>query len=266
MEDNLERVCGNCQAAHPSEPFQSDFAVCLNAPELKPYLNDILERQDFSRCRRLVERIRFPWDKDACDDFNPIEDAGEELSPELAEKVMELAEEGAPTAGALRDAILIHTLERTDWSHAPADRYVRALRASSTLEAQAEAVRPFGFLIAQGNRAAFDALAGYLRALPAAVTVDDKALRIAILRELKNTREHQGELAHLLVEDLLRTPSNNSTRGWYSEVFRFFEESCHPEIAEEALGPVVNTPHFSARIRSRVQALLDSAALEGRRR
>jgi hypothetical protein len=58
------------------------------------------------------------------------------------------------------------------------------------------------------------------------VTVEDKALRIAILRELKATREHRLELAHLLVEDLLRTPSNNSTRGWYSEVFRFFEASC----------------------------------------
>lgn len=262
MEDNLEHICSNCQAAHPSEPFQSDFAVCLNAPELEPYLDDILERQDFSHCRGLVERIRFPWDQDACDDFDPIEDPGEEWPSELAEKVMKLAEDGALTAEALRQAILIHTFERTDWSRAPVDRYVRAVLAAQTPKGRAEAVNPFGFFIGQGNEAAFDALCEYLRALPPAVAVEDKELRIAVLQALRATREHQRELAHLLVEELLRTPSNNATRGWYSEVFHFFERGCPPEAAEEALGPVLDSPHFSYRIKRRMRAILDSAAWE----
>lgn len=105
MRDNPEPICGNCQAAHPSEPFQSDFAVCLNAPELEPYLDDILERQDFSRCRVLVETLRFPWDETACDSFDPIEDEGLDWSPELTETVMKLAEEGRLTAETLRGAI-----------------------------------------------------------------------------------------------------------------------------------------------------------------
>lgn len=263
MEDNLERVCGYCQAANPSEPFHSDFAVCLNAPELEPYLDDILERQDFSRCRKLVESLRFPWDQGACDDFDPIEDPGEEWPSELAEKVMKLADDGALTAEALEQAILMHTFEQTDWSRAPVDRYVRTLVAAQTPKSRAEAVNPFGFFIGQGNKAAFDALCEYLRTLPPAASLEDKALRIAVLQALRATRKHQRELANLLVEDLLRTPSNNTTRGWYSEVFRFLERGCPPEAVEEALGPLVDSPHFSARIKRRIRTILESAAWEG---
>ncbi len=142
MNDDLERVCGNCEAAHPSEPFQSDFAICLNAPELEPYLDDILERQDFSRCRALVKRIRFRWDQRACDDFDPIEEDGLEWSPDLTGRVIELAEEGRLTADTLRRAILEDAFERTAWSRAPMDDYVRALHAARTLEERTRALRP----------------------------------------------------------------------------------------------------------------------------
>ncbi|MCK5651707.1 MAG: hypothetical protein KAJ42_10035, partial [Gemmatimonadetes bacterium] len=225
MENELEHFCGNCQASHPAEPFQSDFAICLNDPELEPYLDDILERQDFSGCQGLIKRKRFGWDREACDDFDPVEDVGEEWSPELTAKVMKLAEDGNLTAEALEQAILVEAFERTDWSSAPIDRNVRNLQEAKTLGDRKEALRSFGFLISQGNKAAFDALCEYLRALPPARTVEDKALRIEILGQLKFTRDYQRELALLLVEDLLRTASNNTTRGWYSEVFYFFERS-----------------------------------------
>jgi len=262
MENELERFCGNCQASHPAEPFQSDFAICLNDPELEPYLDDILERQDFSGCQGLIKRIRFGWDREVCDDFDPVEDVGEEWSPELTAKVMKLAESGNLTAEALEQAILVDAFERTDWSSAPIDRTVRNLREAKTLDRRKKAVRGFGLFIGHGNKAAFDALCEYLRALPPAETLEDKALRLEILRQLKATWEYKRELAHLLVEELLRTVSNNTTRGWYSEIFYFFERGCPPEITEETLPQMLDSPHFSYRIKRRVRAILEAASWE----
>ncbi len=262
MENELERFCGNCQASHPAEPFQSDFAICLNDPELEPYLDDILERQDFSRCQSLIKRKRFGWDRDVCDDFDPVEDVGEELPPEFTAIVIKLAEEGNLTAEALEQAIRVDAFERTDWSSAPIDRIVRELRDAKTLAGRKKALGSFGFFISQGNKAAFDALCEYVRALPPAETLEDKALRIEILRQLDITWEYRRELAHLLVEELLRTPSNNTTRGWYSEIFYFFERKCPPEIAEEVLPPMLDSPHFSYRIKRRVRTILEAASVE----
>jgi hypothetical protein len=138
----------NCNHAFPSEPFVSDFAICLNDLEFEPYLDDLLE-----------------------------------------------------------------------------------------------------------NQAALDALCIYLKDLPAPASLEETHLRAAILRQLTHTRSHRLKLAKLLVEDLFRTPSNNTTRGWYTAVFHFFETSS-ADIAEKALSPMLDSPQFSYRIKKRVKGIL----------
>jgi len=58
-DEVLARVCGNCHGGHPSGLFESNFAICLRDPEFEPYLDDIIDRQDFSRCQDLVQRKHF---------------------------------------------------------------------------------------------------------------------------------------------------------------------------------------------------------------
>jgi hypothetical protein len=78
--DELERICTNCNSSFPSEPYGSDFAICLNDPEFEPYLDDLLENQDFSRCQELVRQKRFPWEQEACPDFDPVDITDEDTS------------------------------------------------------------------------------------------------------------------------------------------------------------------------------------------
>lgn len=262
--DNLEPLCRNCQAAHPSEPVESDFAICLNAPELEPFLDDILERQDFSRCQDLVERLRFPWGQEGCEEFDPVDLDSVELPPGLARKVEELADRGDLNAETFLRAFASYEFEQTDWSRASADQHVEALTAAGTHRERMKALAPFGFFIGHGNQAAFDALCQYLRALPPPTSPEDKAFRIALLGHLETARDHQREVADLLVQDLLRTPSNHTTRGWYTEVFNFLERRCSPEIVQDVLGPVADSPHFSVRRKKRIRALLQSSMEEGR--
>ena len=255
-----DRTCGECHGVHPSEPYMSDFAICLHDPEFEPYIDDIIERQDFSRCQELVERKRFAWDRGVCDKFDPVEipDEGEECSPELTARVLRLAEGGKLSEEVLQVPILEDAVDRIDWARRPVDDFVRKLTEAKSCEERKEAVRRFGFLIGQGNRAAFEALCGYLRDLPPPESVPEKELRIEILGQLRFIRgpEWEAALAHLLADDLFRTPSNQTTRGWYTEVFNYFERSCPENIAEDALGRILDSPQFSYRIKKRVRGIV----------
>ena len=257
-EFKLMKVCTNCNYSFPSEPFSSDFAICLNDPEFEPYLDDILDNQDFSRCRELVKKKRFSWEQEACDDFDPVEDPDEEvnLSPELSQAINQLAKDGNLTAETFELALLEDTLSRIDWADVPVEEYVEKLNKAKTPETQEEAVRSLGSLILRGDKAAFHALYAYLKDLPPPRMVEQTHLRIEILRQLEYARTSERRLAGLLVKDLFRTPSNNTTRGWYTAVFRFFERSS-ADIAEKALAPMLHSPQFSYRIKRRVRRILD---------
>ncbi len=74
MKGELERLCANCHGSHPAEPAYSEYAICLHDPEFEPYLDDIIDRQDFSRCAHLIESKRFDWGQEACSEFDPVAD------------------------------------------------------------------------------------------------------------------------------------------------------------------------------------------------
>ena len=253
----LLRVCTNCHCSFPSEPFGSNFAICLNDPEFEPYLDEILENQDFSRCQELVDQKRFSWEQEACPDFDPVEDIDEDfpLSPELSGVIERLAKAGHLTTETLEQAVLEDIIDKIDWANVPVDRYVENLNNARTLEAREKAVRSLGGLISLGNRAAFDALCSFLKDLPPPTTVGQTHLRVSILRELSHAYDYWEDLAYLLVEDLFRTPSNNTTRSWYTAVFRFCE-GLPVDVAEKALSPMLASPRFSYRIKKRVRVIL----------
>ncbi|TET83818.1 MAG: hypothetical protein E3J46_11660 [Desulfobacteraceae bacterium] len=257
-ELELERVCTNCNYCFLSEPFASDFVICLNDPEFEPYLDEILEEQDFSRCQDLVKQKRFSWEQEACPDFDPMEFSDEDipLSPELSNAIDQLAKDGNLTSETIQQAIFEDMVDEIDWAKVPVEKYVERLDNAKTPEARKKAVQSFGGLISQKNKAAFNALFSYLKDLPPPTTVEQTHLRIEILRQLKFTLNFQKKLARLLVKDLFRTPSNNTTRGWYTAVFRFFEGSS-ADIAEEALAPMLGSPQFSYRIKERVKNILE---------
>ena len=257
-ELELERVCTNCNYGFLSEPFASDFVICLKDPEFEPYLDEILEEQDFSRCQELVKQKRFSWEQEACPDFDPMEFSDEDipLSTELSSAIDQLAKDGNLTSETIQQAIFEDMIDEIDWAKVPVEKYVERLDNAKTQETRKKAVQSFGHLISQRNKAAFNALFSYLKDLLPPTTVEQTHLRIEILRQLKFTLNFQKKLARLLVKDLFRTPSNNTTRGWYTAVFRFFESSS-ADIAEEALQPILDSPQFSYRIKKRVKMILE---------
>ena len=256
--EELDRICGNCNYSFPANEGISTEAICLKEPEFEPYVERLLDKQDFSCCADLIKSKCFPLNREACDDFDPVELIGEDagFSSELSEDIEALEAEGRLTPENLEAAFAAESFRRTDWSQVPVDDYIGRLYSAATIDAREEAHNGFGFLISQDNRAAFDALIAYLRDLPPPQKPVDCHFRSEVLRQLSWRHEYEAELARVIVEDLFRTPSNNHTRPWYTAVWRFFER-CSPEVAEEALRPILNSPQFSYRIKRRVKGIID---------
>jgi hypothetical protein len=253
--DEVERLCCNCNSSFPSEPVSSEHSICLHDPEFEPFLDDILERQDFGRCSELVKLKRFDWDQEACPDFDPVEDIEVELSPEAVTELEDLAARGELTVEAVQGVLLENTMKRADWREAPVAPYVDAVNRARTAEQRDAALNHLGWLVANGNRAAFDALCDLLRNQEPPATLSQTHFKQELLHYLRFSSEYRNDLADLLVDDLFRTPSNNQTRGWYTAVFRFFECSA-PELADECLGRILGSPRFSYRIKRRVREII----------
>jgi hypothetical protein len=254
--EELDKVCGNCNSFFPAEPGGSSFAICLSDSDFEPYIDQLLNN-DYDCCEKLIALKRFPIDRQACPDFDPIEDCDDEteFSSELTAKIRDLSTKGQLTPDSLRTALAIEPIENIDWSKAPIESYVQRFHAAATVRLQSAALNGLGALVSYGNRAAFDFLCDFFRKLPPAQTPADCHFRAEILRYLRGPLEYERKVARMLVEDLFRTPSNQSTRSWYSEVWKFFK-GCPPEVAEEALLPILDSPKFSYRIKQRVKEII----------
>ena len=257
-DPELDRVCGNCNHSFPTSQGGSDEAICLNDAEFEPYLDRLLDHADFDCCAELIARKQFPLDREACPDFDPLEGIGDdiEIASELSADVQDLASKGQLTPQTLKAVIAAEAFRRTDWSKAPVEEYVARLQAASTVQSRKEALNSIGWLIHAGNKAAFEALCAYLRSLPPARTPEDCHFRVEVLGQLSWRRETDREVAQLLVEDLVQTPSNQHTRPWSTEAWRFFEK-CSSDVAEEAFQPILTSPRFSYRIRRRVRRIIE---------
>lgn len=70
-------------------------------------------------------------------------------------------------------------------------------------------------------------------------------------------------MAGLLIDDLFRTSSTNTTRGWYTAVLDYLARSCPVAIAADALERVLESPRFSYRIKRRVREILAQRTGDG---
>ncbi len=140
--DELDRVCGNCNYSFPAEEGGGVDAICLKDAEFEPYMDRLLDEGDFSCCAALIKRKRFPLDRTACADFDPIDFVdGEEFSPELARDIESLNAKGTLTPENLSMALAKESFRTTDWSKAPVDDYIERLDKAATFHARREAVR-----------------------------------------------------------------------------------------------------------------------------
>ena len=249
-----EPLCADCNHCYPATNGQTSMSICLLDAAFDPYIEDLMENADYSNCRDLIEEKQFDMARPACDRFQPCERIEIDGSPQMLEDLVELFKQGNVTEEAVENLVLDEWVRQTDWTTLPMDDLATALREAESLEEQKETVNQLGGYIALGNEQAFHLLKDFFRELPPPERAEENSLRTQILKQL-DYADRRREIAPLVLEDLLDIPSNNTTRRWYVEAFKFFARC--PEEVREGIGErIVDSDHFSYRLKRKAREQL----------
>jgi hypothetical protein len=255
VDVEIEKICLNCGAFFPASfDLPDDFGICLNDPEFDPFVDDILDHEDFTSCQELVERKKFNGEREACSDFEPAEDIEIEDDTPLGRELKRLMDAGQLNADTFGQALSEDQVRNIDWTQMPVDRQKDQLKHPDT---QDRAVKSLGGMISLGNREAFMALSQFLKDLPPPSTIQEVHFRKDILAYLRRSKE-KGALLPFLMDALYRTPSNNTTRQWISDILKFmedlpFEQVCGP------LERMIRDKRFSYRLKRKMKYVLAQA-------
>ncbi len=101
-----KNTCFDCTYSFPAAEGDDDYIVCLNDPIFDSYADEIAE-QDFSRCKKLVQENRLPYDRPACDKFEACKmfEIPDELLLETLTNIEGLEEDDSPAANRLKERL-----------------------------------------------------------------------------------------------------------------------------------------------------------------
>jgi len=256
-DEGMERICWNCNNFFPEKEFgTTEMGICLNDKVFEPYLEELLEKANYDCCRELIERMKFSGNRDACPDFSGAEwkEVAEiDDESELGKKLLSLAENGKLSRETFMDILVEEQIRNIDWKTLPVDSYAAQLKGTNRKKRE-EAISSLGALITHGNSAAFQELFDYFRRLPPPKTIEDVWFKKEILRQFWHT-DSKIPLARQLIQELYETPSNNTTRQWISEIFRFLE-TCPLDEIRKPLEDMLKDKRFSFRLKQKMKDIL----------
>lgn len=253
-EGKLEAICFNCNQFFPTSMDEpTEFGICLSDNAFEPFIDELLENPKTASCQELIHCKKFSGEQEACHDFEEIEEGIEidENSP-LGVALSRLIETGELNRESFKAALLEEQIRNIDWKTIPVDQYVTQLNSSDPKEQQT-AISGLSGLIALGNMEAFHELFIFFKQLPSPTTIAEVHFKIELLRHFN----HSSTRTMLIPEyELYQTASNNTTRQWITEIFRFLESSPRGEI-REPLEKMLRDKRFSHRLKKKMRKILN---------
>ena len=155
------------------------------------------------------------------------------------------------------DKVLHKTLEKQndniDWETVPIDKQMTKLKSKDPLKRE-EAISNMSGLIAFGNTKALNELLNYFISLPPAQSIENVRHKIELLKKLGHRDKNIDLLPHL-IDELYQTSSNNTTRQWITDIFRFLKNSPQ-ELVREPLQKMSKDKRFSYRLKQKMKDIL----------
>ncbi len=252
--EKLEKICWNCTHFFPATMEEAtEFGICLNHEEFEPFIEELLENSDYSCCQDLVDRKKYEGDREACEDYEETEGIEIDDDSPLGRELRRLIEAGELTPETFEQALLEEQIRNIDWTTMPVDKYEAKLKDPSPGKRQ-EAISSLHAMISLGNKQALLALVNFLRGLPLPETIEEVHFKKDILRRLDRP-ETREVLIPYLIDELYQIPSNNTTRQWISEIFRFLEYS-PIELIRDPLEQMINDKRFSYKLKLKMKSIL----------
>ena len=247
MDEELARVCMNCHSYYPDrldEP--TEFGICLNDSDFEPYLDELLEKQNFNCCKELIARKKFDGNKEACQDFEMVEIKED---PILEQELEELAKDDNINEETVEEIFLAYSLRNRS-----VEEYAKKLESPSS-EVRLKTIETLAGFASFKNKEASELLINFFRNIPPPETLEEVHFKIKVFGFV-NRGEFRKELVPVLVKDLYNTSSNNTTRQWITEIFRFFQR-CSIEDIREPLEKMLKEKCFSFRIKNKIKEILE---------
>lgn len=135
----------------------------------------------------------------------------------------------------------------------PMESYTELLTSKSKKEVES-GVNTLYLIMAQGNERAFTALCEYYSNLPPARRLEDVHWKTELLEKLYQGK-NKKELFDCLVQELYKTPSNNTTRSLITKIFRIMN-SLPADLMEDQLLKMLKEKRFSYRLKDKMKELL----------
>ena len=221
----FDKICLNCSSFfREDEDFATDMGVCVNDPAFQPFEEDIWENGDFSNCHELYLEKRFNGDCEPCADYEEPE-------------IMEVDEDD--------EFPMVENLSRQDF-----EKYCQYIHDENTTIAE-NALAKMSYYIYTRNEEAYQVMLDHYRSLGPAEGLEEVHRRIKII-EVLASRGKKAEMVEVLVNELFRTQSNNTTRKLYTKILDRL--SRYPvELIQDPLLDLLDKKKYSTRIKNRIQ-------------
>ena len=259
-KEKLERICWNCnQFLSSSMEEATEYGICLSDEDFAPFIDELLEKSNYSCCQDLIDSKKFLGEREACENYEEMELMEIDDNSPLGQELERLGESGELNPETFKAALLEEQIRNIDWKTAPVDRYVKQLESSEKEEREA-GVSSLGAMIAFGNKEAFKQLLKYFKKLPPPKILEEVYFKKEVLRQLEHNKA-RWQMLPCLIDKLYKTPSNNTTRQWISAIFRFLEYAPKDKV-REPLEKMLKDKRFSYRLKKKMKNILRSDHFE----
>lgn len=225
-----DNICQNCNSFFGDiRDTETGLGICLSDEIFDSFIDDIMESSDFTCCYDLYLEKRFNGERAACAHFEESE-------------IYEISNEDDIYGFILNENL----------KHQKVDEIIENLYGSSSVKIK-EAIKSISAYIALGNDNAFEGLLNYYMGLSQADSLEDVHRRIEIVKALSRKKSEKNTI-NAYVNELARTPSNNTTRQLYSEILKLLGK-CPAEMIKEPLLELLDKRQYSYKIKNRIMEI-----------
>lgn len=250
----LDSICQNCcyyfsDCSNLTDDLRNGFGVCLRNDDFNSYIEEneeILENSDFSYCIELYQEKRFDGNREACPYFEPLEIIDIEDADNEDYETVQLDD-------AQLDRMLEEYLQSKDYEK------LLEMLYSSDEEEKTNALAVLFKCTYLGGKEAYSSLLKYYKTLPPVISINDTHFRMKILEVLismqHSNEEYKNDLIDMLVNELYKTPSNNTTRQLYTQILKFLDD-CPEDIVADKLLWLLGKKKYSSKMKQNILSVI----------
>ena len=223
----LDKICLNCGSfIQDYKDLRTDLGACILDDLFQPFLDEILENGDFSKCNEIYLKKCYEGKRLACSRYEELE-------------IIEI-----PGGEGINANLYIEQMK-----HQNVDEIIKnCYDADKTIVNNAISV--ISGYVYIGNESALEGLFNYYMSLDLAESIEDVYTRIKII-DILSSKGSKKIMIDAYVNELFRTPSNNTTRKLYTEILQRLSR-CPAEMVEDPLLELLSKKKYSYKIKNRI--------------